>query len=127
MSDEFTRAVCEAVQESHWRFGSYFECVLCNGTGVSSTEDIAHKEGCIVVVAWGYLNPATLPTVEGPTCGFNEAWVGACKNPIPCTKHSKQVCSTWGCTSPATHSCDDTSFLVCGAPHCDKHSCNHSR
>lgn len=55
-------------------------------------------------------------------CGFNEAWVGACKNPKPCEKHDSLKCCS--CGAPATHSCDETCQFVCGAPLCD--NCKHA-
>lgn len=58
------------------------------------------------------------PDVE---CGFNEAWIGRCKNKVPCEKHSGLKCCR--CGKPATRSCEDTFALVCGAPLCA--TCRH--
>ena len=131
MSDEFTKAVCEAVQELHSKFeyGDYY-CEICRGKspqGQTKVNKILHKEGCIVTLAWEYLNPAGKPAVKDLTCGFNEAWVGSCENTLPCYKHINLLCSTRGCFEIASHSCEHTFSLVCGAPHCDEHSCTHAR
>jgi hypothetical protein len=55
-------------------------------------------------------------------CGFNEAWIGKCKNPKPCEKHKDKVCES--CGKPATQSCESTGQFVCGAPLCD--DCEHT-
>lgn len=61
------------------------------------------------------------------TCGFNEAWIGRCKEPTPidgdrCEKHRGKKCAS--CGQDATRSCDETMGLVCGAPLCD--DCEHT-
>ena len=59
-------------------------------------------------------------------CKFENAWVGRCKNIAIlnqeyCAEHfGLQCCS---CGAQATHSCDETFSLVCGAPLCD--DCEH--
>lgn len=52
-------------------------------------------------------------------CGFLEAWVGRCRNPKPCLKHSEQKC--WKCNKPAVRNCNATGALVCGVPECSEH------
>jgi hypothetical protein len=59
-------------------------------------------------------------------CNFSMAWVGKCKNHAVdgheyCTEHIMN-CSS--CGKPATHDCEETMGLVCGAPLCDK--CTHT-
>jgi hypothetical protein len=54
-------------------------------------------------------------------CGFNMAWVGHCKNTIPCEDHKDLVCES--CGAPATHDCAETGQFVCGTPLCDE--CEH--
>jgi hypothetical protein len=55
-------------------------------------------------------------------CGFNEAWIGLCKNLRPCNKHATLVCCV--CKNRATHECDQTGQFVCGYPLCD--DCDHT-
>jgi len=55
-------------------------------------------------------------------CGFNQAWIGPCKNTAPCEKHADLVCES--CGAPATRSCDETGQFVCGAPLCG--DCEHT-
>ncbi len=55
-------------------------------------------------------------------CGFVEAWIGSCKNPNPCEKHSSLKC--YSCGDPATKNCGETGQFVCGAPLCD--NCEHT-
>ena len=58
-------------------------------------------------------------------CKYNIAWVGKCNKPANesgyCEEHKNEKCSA--CGKQATHSCDYTGYLVCGAPLCD--SCTH--
>lgn len=58
----------------------------------------------------------------GEICGFNEAWVGICKNTTPCPKHKDKKC--YKCGKRATKSCSATFALVCGTPTCDEHRCH---
>jgi hypothetical protein len=51
-------------------------------------------------------------------CGFDVAWVGACKQMRPCPKHAGTKCCS--CCAPATRDCDHTGQFVCGAPLCDE-------
>jgi len=58
-------------------------------------------------------------------CIFDKAWIGRCKNSaLPakgvCEEHDRPCAS---CGAPATHSCDSTFGLVCGAPLCP--DCEH--
>jgi hypothetical protein len=60
------------------------------------------------------------------TCGFDEAWIGKCKEVVEregdrCVKHQAACCS---CGAPSTHSCEETGMFVCGAPLCD--NCEHT-
>lgn len=55
-------------------------------------------------------------------CGFDESWVGRCKEPKPCEKHVGLKCAS--CGLPAVKSCDHTGQFVCGAPLCA--GCMHS-
>ncbi|MEK9954773.1 MAG: hypothetical protein VW577_05145 [Pelagibacteraceae bacterium] len=55
-------------------------------------------------------------------CGFDEAWIGKCKNPKPCEKHADLKCCV--CGESATHNCEETGQFVCGAPLCD--DCEHT-
>lgn len=55
-------------------------------------------------------------------CGFDEAWIGKCKNTCPCEKHGNLKCIS--CNEIATRSCDETGQFVCGAPLCD--NCEHT-
>ena len=133
MSDEFTKAVCKAVQELYLGYmdgdyPSYYFCESCWGESPPNSTyhgDIVHEDGCIVPLTWEYLNPVVkkLPRI----CGFNEAWVGICGTSVPCSKHMSILCATSGCIATATHSCEHTSFGVCGVPHCASHGCNHGR
>ena len=56
-------------------------------------------------------------------CGFVEAWVGRCRNPIPCARHKDQRC--WKCGKPATKNCGQAGSLVCGVPECKDHPHTH--
>lgn len=56
-------------------------------------------------------------------CGFLEAWIGRCREPEPCPKHSGQKC--WKCGERATSNCPETFSLVCGVPQCAKHPHEH--
>jgi hypothetical protein len=61
------------------------------------------------------------------TCGFNEAWIGACKEPVAeetrCAKHAGKTCAS--CGAPATKNCDETMGpLVCGCDLCAE--CEHT-
>jgi len=60
------------------------------------------------------------------TCGFDESWVGRCKEPSGaterCSKHADLKCTS--CGAPAVRSCDHTGGFVCGAPLCG--DCRHS-
>lgn len=56
------------------------------------------------------------------TCGFEEAWIGNCKNECPCEKHAALKCVS--CGEKATRSCDQTGQFCCGAPLCD--DCEHT-
>lgn len=63
-------------------------------------------------------------TVE--RCSFSEAWIGQCKAEVyrngMCFKHSQSVCC--GCGKSATHTCEETMSLVCGADLCSE--CEHT-
>lgn len=59
--------------------------------------------------------------MEAETCQFEKAWLGKCKNPLPCAEHSTLECCS--CGAPATHNCDETGQFVCGAALCD--NCEH--
>ena len=130
MSDEFTKAVCKAVQELYLGYmdGDYPSYVFCESCGADSPEnscnyrDIVHTDNCIVPKVLEYLNPE-----ERNYCGFSIAWVGLCCGALPCPEHGSIVCSTKGCLNTATYACEHTSQLVCGAPHCSSHRCNHGR
>lgn len=55
-------------------------------------------------------------------CKFDVSWVGRCKKETAsgseyCLEHSSVTCSS--CRTQATHDCDHTAQLVCGAPLCD--------
>ena len=133
MTDGFTKAVCEAVQELYLGHmdGDYPSYVFCEPCCANSPEnscnyrDIVHIDNCIVPKVLEYLSPVVkkLPRI----CGFDEAWVGICATSVPCSKHMSILCATSGCTATAPHSCEHTSFGVCGAPHCASHGCNHGR
>lgn len=56
------------------------------------------------------------------TCNFNIAWVGPCKNEIPCAEHASLKCVS--CGSTATKECDETGQFCCGAPLCNE--CEHT-
>jgi len=59
-------------------------------------------------------------------CKFIESWVGQCKNDVLksgfCEEHQGITCIS--CGKQATHSCEETGQLVCGAPLCD--DCEHT-
>jgi hypothetical protein len=59
-------------------------------------------------------------------CQYSVAWIGTCKKPADesgfCEEHKKEKCAS--CGSQATHSCDETMGLCCGAPLCDQ--CEHT-
>jgi len=75
------------------------------------------------------------------TCGFDLAWIGPCKNPVPCMKHDRLSCCAWHyeqerddmgrkvavphpCGQPAVWECFYTSKDgVCGRPLCADHWC----
>jgi hypothetical protein len=66
-------------------------------------------------------------TSDGFTCGFSEAWVGSCKEPVDsedgqCEKHAGKICVS--CGAKATQSCDSTGSFVCGEPLCN--DCEHT-
>lgn len=55
-------------------------------------------------------------------CKFDVSWVGRCKKPTLgeseyCAVHYGMKCCS--CKAQATHDCDRTGQLVCGAPLCD--------
>lgn len=54
-------------------------------------------------------------------CNFDKAWVGKCKNALPCSDHENLTCCV--CGKPATQECPATFGFVCGCPLCD--SCEH--
>ena len=130
MSDEFTKAVCEAVQELYLGHteGDYTSYIFCESCGADSPEnscnyrDIVHTDNCIVPKVLGYLNPE-----ERTCCGFSIAWAGTCCSARPCSEHGSIARSTRRCLNTATYSCEHTSQFVCGAPHCSAHRCNHGR
>ena len=133
MSDDFTKAVCEAVQDLYLGsidgdYRSYVFCQSCEGESPPNSiypDDIVHKGSCIVPLALEYSKTPRKKIRK--TCGFQEAWAAVCTTEQPCSKHMSILCSTTGCSATATYSCDHTSFLVCGAPHCSAHRCNHAR
>lgn len=58
-------------------------------------------------------------------CKFVEAWIGQCKKEPEndfCIEHSVIICVS--CGKQATHTCDETSSFVCGAPLCE--DCEHT-
>jgi len=59
-------------------------------------------------------------------CKYSLAWIGYCNkhadNSCICEEHKKEVCSS--CGKQATHQCEETMGLVCGAPLCDE--CEHT-
>lgn len=58
-------------------------------------------------------------------CQFEVSWVGRCATPSTngwCSKHENLKCCS--CGAKATHDCDHTGSLVCGAPLCK--TCHHS-
>lgn len=59
-------------------------------------------------------------------CGYGLAWIGPCKKTAEpgerCTEHAGLVCAS--CGEPATHQCEETMGLVCGANLCD--NCEHT-
>jgi len=61
---------------------------------------------------------------DGTVCGFLEAWIGHCQNPVPCAKHNNQLC--WKCGARATRNCAVASSFVCGVPECDEHPHEHT-
>jgi hypothetical protein len=55
-------------------------------------------------------------------CAFDVSWVGRCREAAEydsefCPKHNGMKCVS--CKARATHDCDHTGALVCGAPLCD--------
>ena len=54
-------------------------------------------------------------------CQFIKAWIGQCKNTMPCEEHASLECSS--CGAPATSECAETGQFVCGEPLCD--DCEH--
>jgi len=57
-------------------------------------------------------------------CKFDEAWAGKCNAKCSddfCEEHSKLKCAI--CKKQATHTCNETGALVCGAPLCDNDEC----
>lgn len=60
------------------------------------------------------------------TCKFEEAWIGKCKHEVKkdgvCNWHYGIKCVN--CGNQATHTCEETAMLVCGAPLCD--DCEHT-
>ncbi len=57
-------------------------------------------------------------------CGYEQQWVGPCKNEKPCPDHKDKKC--WECGKPATKECGFCGFLVCGMPECDEHPHMHT-
>lgn len=55
-------------------------------------------------------------------CEFIRAWVGQCKNDLPCEEHDDLKCVS--CGEPAICTCDETGQFVCGAPLCG--DCEHT-
>lgn len=64
--------------------------------------------------------------MKNKKCIFDLAWVGQCKNDIDvedyCKDHITLKCVS--CGKQATHECDETFGLVCGAPLCGE--CEHT-
>ena len=74
-------------------------------------------------------NTDSAPSVPGGDvvmCAWVEAWVGRCKNTPSengyCDAHKDRKCAS--CGADATHSCEATMALVCGANLCD--DCEHT-
>ena len=59
-------------------------------------------------------------------CIFGKAWIGKCTMEADesgyCEEHENVKCCS--CGEKATHECDETGSLVCGAPLCDE--CTHN-
>ena len=55
-------------------------------------------------------------------CGFDEAWIGPCKELNPCEKHKDRKCAS--CGARAISSCPETGQFVCGEYLCD--DCEHT-
>ena len=55
-------------------------------------------------------------------CGFDKAWIGPCKNPVPCAEHSDKKCVSCGAT--AIGECPETGQFVCGELLCG--DCEHT-
>jgi hypothetical protein len=60
-------------------------------------------------------------------CKFHLAWIGQCcieTAPFSdfCEEHKDKICCS--CGAPATHECNETMGLICGAPLCD--NCEHT-
>jgi hypothetical protein len=59
-------------------------------------------------------------------CKFNKVWIGKCGKPADesgfCEEHKGVKCCS--CGAQATRECNETGWLVCGAPLCDE--CKHN-
>lgn len=66
---------------------------------------------------------AALERSDGEICGFDEAWIGYCKNTTPCPKHKDARCQK--CGKLAVKSCSQTmGAFVCGGKTCEDHRCH---
>lgn len=65
----------------------------------------------------------SLEREDGEVCGFDEAWIGKCKNTTPCSKHKDARCGN--CGKLAVKSCAATiGAFVCGGKTCEDHRCH---
>lgn len=64
--------------------------------------------------------------MEEKKCSFQVAWRGACGEKVEdgeyCPAHQNVTCCS--CGEQATHECNETAILVCGAPLCN--DCEHT-
>lgn len=63
-----------------------------------------------------------MATNQEALCNFDIAWVGKCRESVPCVKHAGRKCSS--CHAAATRECGETGQFVCGADLCD--DCEHA-
>lgn len=98
-------------------------CNVANPGGLPCSRRKGH-EGAHDEKSYGPPHTEQPASAAGSECGFDEAWIGKCKqigNPR-CPKHEGRACTS--CGADATRNCPETGQFVCGADLCDE--CEHA-
>ena len=103
--------------------------VYTNGDGCSDGKYVGIIAGELKLYCWDCYEDGKAPDLNSDIddkfkkqdlCGFNEAWIGRCREKKPCEKHKDIKC--WKCGSPAVANCSFAGSLVCGTPYCRDHN-----